>query len=73
MRTEIANINFMEGTASGRNIEYLVFNGAISAKSALIHDNYFRNVNFTVNGLSWQADGGTVIWNNVFEMGVEGC
>jgi len=60
---EISNLTFLAGSASG-SAEYVYVKG--SGKPALVHDNYFRNVNFTVNCIRWGAQGG-VIWSNTFE------
>lgn len=63
---EISNLNFVPGGASG-TAEYIsVSDGGGSDKPALVHDNYFRTVGFTVGCMSWSAKGG-VIWNNTFE------
>ncbi len=60
---EVSNLTFLPGSASG-SAEYLAVSG--SGKPALVHDNYFRNVNFRVNCIRWSAAGG-VISNNTFE------
>jgi hypothetical protein len=60
---EISNFTFLPGSASN-SAEYVAVSG--SGKPALVHDNYFRNVSFTVNCMRWSASGG-VIWNNTFE------
>jgi hypothetical protein len=60
---EMSNLTFLAGSASG-SAEYVHVTG--TGKPALLHDNYFRSVNFTVDCVRWGAQGG-VIWSNTFE------
>jgi hypothetical protein len=60
---EISNFNFLPGNASN-SAEYIGLSG--SGRPGLVHDNYFRTVEFTVNCIRWTAKSG-VIWANVFE------
>jgi hypothetical protein len=61
--TEVSNFNFLPGTGSG-SADYIDVEG--SGRPALVHDNYFRTVEFKIDCIRWSAVGG-VIWNNVFE------
>ena len=64
--TEVSNITFLPGTggSGSSEAEYIEVDG--SGRPALIHDNYFRTVEFRIGCMRWAAVGG-VIWNNVFE------
>ncbi len=63
---EISNLTFMPGSASSSSgaVHYIDVNG--TGKPGLVHDNYFRAVNFSVDCIRWESNGG-VIWNNKFE------
>jgi hypothetical protein len=61
--TEISNINFMPGNATGN---YMTING--TGKPPLIHDNYFRVPDWQLaNAIHYEHYGGGVIYVNTFE------